>query len=216
MRSLENHNLLEGLQWRYATKIFDATKKIDEYTWQTIEETLVLTPSSYGLQPWKFLVITDKAVMQKLTAASWGQKQIEECSHLVVFTAKEKLDEAYLDHYIASIAKTRGIDPKTMDGLKKMMLGDIVNGPRSAQSFEWAARQCYIALGNLMTSAALLGLDTCPMEGIQPDKYDEILNLRGTGFKTVMACPVGFRSDSDKYKDMKKVRFCKDELIKKI
>ena len=216
MQSLTNSKLIEALNWRYAVKKFDPSKKIDESTWKTIEDALVLTPSSYGLQPWKFIVITDKAVMQKLTFASWGQKQIEECSHLVVIAVKEKMDEEHVNHYVKSIIDQRGVDPLELEGLRKMMISDIVNGPRSEVAFEWAARQAYIALGNLLTVTAVLGVDTCPMEGINPAKYDDIIGLSGTGFKTVVACPVGYRSVDDKYSKVKKIRFPNSEMIQKI
>jgi len=216
MQSLANSKLIEALNWRYAVKKFDSSKKIDESTWKTIEDALVLTPSSYGLQPWKFVVVTDKPVMQKLTASSWGQKQVEDCSHLIVIAVKEKMDADHVNHYINSIIEQRGVNPLELEGLRKMMLSDIVNGPRSEVSFEWAARQAYIALGNLLTVTAVLGLDTCPMEGIIPAKYDEVLGLTGTGFKTVVACPVGYRSADDKYAKVKKIRFPSSEMIKKI
>jgi nitroreductase len=216
MQSLTNDKLIEALNWRYAVKKFDTSKKIDERTWKTIEDALVLTPSSYGLQPWKFIVVTDKAVMQKLTISSWGQKQVEDCSHLVVIAVKEKMDVEHVNNYINSIVEQRGVNPLELEGLKKMMISDIVNGPRSEVSFEWAARQAYIALGNLLTVTAVLGVDTCPMEGIIPAKYDEILGLTGSGFKTVVACPVGYRAADDKYAQVKKIRFSNNEMIKKI
>ena len=216
MRFLENNKLIEALNWRYAVKKFDNTKKIDAGTWQALEDTLVLTPSSYGLQPWKFLIVTDKSIMQQLTPASWGQKQVEDCSHLVVMAVKEKVEISQIDHYIDEIVKVRGGDKAQLEGLKKMMIGDLVEGARSKVAFEWAARQAYIALGNLMTAAAIVGVDTCPMEGINPAKYDEVLGLVDSGYKTVVACPLGYRAADDKYADMKKVRFSHSEMIKKI
>jgi nitroreductase len=216
MATLSSEQLINALNWRYATKKFDATKKIDQKTWNALEDTLVLTPSSYGLQPWKFLVITDKSVMQKLTTLSWGQKQVEDCSHLVVISIKEKMDEEHVNHFLKETAQTRGIPAESLDGYKKMMIGDVVNGPRGKVSFEWAARQAYIALGNFMTSAALLGIDTCPMEGIDPIKYDDVLGLTNSGWRTVVACPAGFRSTDDKYSEAKKVRFSRAEIIQHI
>lgn len=216
MGTLTNESLLEALNWRYATKKFDASKKIEATTWKALEQSLVLTPSSYGLQPWKFVVITDKEVMKKLTPLSWNQKQVEECSHLVVFTVKEKMDEAHVESFIQSMATTRGIDANSLAGYKKMMIGDVVNGARSKVALEWASRQAYIALGNFMTSCALLGVDTCPMEGIQPEKYDEVLGLVDSGYKTVLACPAGFRAADDNYSALKKVRFKNEELVRYI
>lgn len=216
MTTLTNENLLSALQWRYATKKFDASKKIDEATWKTLEESLILTPSSYGLQPWKFLVVTDLEVRKKLTAVSWGQKQVEDCSHLVVIAVKEKMDEDYINHFIDTVSHARGVPSSTLEGYRKMMIGDIVMGPRSKMAFEWAARQAYIALGNFMTSCAVLGVDTCPMEGIDPLKYDEILGLTESGFRTVVACPAGVRADDDQYAKASKVRFDNSELITRI
>jgi len=216
MNPIKNETLVEALNWRYAVKKFDSQKKIDAKTWNALEDSLILTPSSYGLQPWKFLVVTNLPLRQQLTAVSWKQKQVEDCSHLVVFAVKEQMDEAHVQKFIESTAKTRGVDPSTLEGYKKMMIGDVVNGPRGKVSMEWAARQAYIALGNFMTSCALVGVDTCPMEGIEPVKYDEILGLTGTGWKTVVACPAGFRASDDKYGSAKKVRFANQEVVKHI
>jgi nitroreductase len=213
---MNEQNLIEALNWRYAVKKFDANKTINEKTWKALEESLILTPSSYGLQPWKFIVITDLATKQKLTPVSWNQKQVEDCSHMVVFAVKEKMDEAHVQSFIEATAKVRGIDASTLEGYKKMMVGDVVNGARGKVSFEWAARQAYIALGNFMTSCAMIGVDTCPMEGIDPAKYDEILGLVGSGWKTVVACPAGYRAADDKYASAKKVRFPSEKVIRRL
>ncbi len=206
-------SLLDALQWRYATKKFDPSKKIPAAEWATLEQALVLTPSSYGLQPWKFLVITDPALKAKLRPASWNQSQIEDCSHLVVFLAKEDITEADVDRFVARIAGVRGVAPESLAGYKGFMMGDLVNGPRHAVIGEWAARQVYIAFGNFMTAAALLGIDTCPIEGLEPAKYDEILGLKGTGFRTLAACPAGYRAGDDKYASTPKVRFDAGDVI---
>jgi len=213
MASAQTETLLNALNWRYAVKKFDANKKIDQKTWQALEESLILTPSSYGLQPWRFQIVTNLELRRKLTPVSWGQKQVEDCSHLVVFTVKEKVDEAYVQSFIDQMGKVRGVDPATFAGYQKMIVSDVVKGARSQVAFEWAARQSYIALGNFMTACALVGVDTCPMEGIDPAKYDEILGLVGSGWKTVMACPAGYRASDDKYATEKKVRFEKSVLI---
>mgnify|MGYP001058029431 CR=1 FL=1 len=208
--------LLNALNWRYAMKKFDAQKKIDPKIWEALEESLILTPSSYGLQPWRFLIVTDLEVRRKLTPVSWGQKQVEDCSHLVVFTVKEKVDEAHVQSFINQMGKVRGVDPATFAGYQKMIVSDVVTGARSQVAFEWAGRQAYIALGNFMTACALVGVDTCPMEGIDPAKYDEILGLTGSGWKTVVACPAGHRASDDKYATEKKVRFDRSTVIKHI
>ena len=206
-------SLLDALQWRYATKRFDPAKKISAADWATLEQALILTPSSYGLQPWKFLVITDPALKAKLRPASWNQSQIEDCSHLVVFLGKEDITEADLDRFVARTAEVRGASLESLAGYKGFMMGDLVNGARHAVIGEWAARQVYIAFGNFMTAAALLGIDTCPIEGLEPAKYDEILGLKGTGYRTLAACPAGYRAADDKYASLAKVRYAAKDVI---
>lgn len=213
MEALKPEKLIEALEWRYAAKKFNAGKKIDEKTWSMLEKALVLTPSSYGLQPWKFIIVQNQGIKDQLRAVSWNQSQVSDCSHHVVFVIKEKMDEAHITHFIEQTAKVRGMEASTMDGYKKMMIGDLVTGPRSKIISEWAARQAYIALGNFMTAAAVVGVDTCPLEGIDPVKYDDILGLTGTGWKTVCACPAGYRAEDDKYATAKKVRFEASEVI---
>lgn len=208
---MNSEKLLSALNWRYATKNFDATKKIDEKTWKVLEKTLVLTPSSYGLQPYKFLLIQNSEIRKKLRLYSWNQAQIEDCSHLVVFLGKKILSESYIESYVDLIAKTRDIPTANLDEYKKMMIGNLADGKKDIPT--WAAKQAYIALGNLLTSAAILEIDTCPMEGMDLQKYDEILGLEEDKYTTLCACALGFRSADDKYQNLKKVRFDKEKLI---
>ena len=213
MKPLAAPSLLDALHWRYATKLFDPARRIPADQWTALEQSLVLTPSSYGLQPWKFIVVTDPAVKAKLRPVSWNQSQIEDCSHLVVFLAKEDITEGDLDRFIARSAEVRGVLPESLAGYRGYMLGDLVKGPRHAVIAEWAARQVYIALGQFMACAALLGIDTCPMEGLEPAKYDEILGLKGSGYRTLAACPAGYRSPEDKYARLSKVRYETGDVI---
>jgi nitroreductase len=213
MSTISGESLLQQLNWRYATKKFDPSKKISTAAWAVIEKALILTPSSYGLQPWKFIVVTDPALKAKLRPASWNQSQVEDCSHLVVLTAKRDITEADVDRFIDRIAEVRGATVESLAGYKGYMVGDLVNGPRHAIIHEWAARQTYIALGNLMTSAAMLGVDACPFEGIEPAKYDEILGLKGAGYTTISACPLGYRAADDKYASAPKVRFEAKDVV---
>jgi len=210
----QTKQLLDALQWRYATKIFDATKKIPADVWSALEKSLVLTPTSYGLQPYHFLVVQDAAKRATLLPNSWGQKQVVDCSHFVVFTARTEMKEADVDRFVKRSAEVRGVPAESLAAYRGMMLGDVVNGPRGKIAHEWAARQCYIALGNLMTAAAVLGVDACPMEGINPPEYDKILGLAGTGYKTVVALALGYRAASDKYASLAKIRYETSELVK--
>jgi len=210
----QTKQLLDALQWRYATKVFDATKKIPADVWDALEKSLVLTPTSYGLQPYQFLVVQDAAKRAALLPNSWGQKQVVDCSHFVVFTARTEMKDADVDKLIARTVELRKLPVGSLDAYRGMMIGDIVNGPRGKIAHEWAARQVYIALGNLMTCAAVLGVDACPMEGINPTEYDKILGVAGTGYKTVVALALGYRAASDKYASLAKVRYETSELVK--
>jgi nitroreductase len=208
--------LLNALQWRYATKVFDGTKKIPADVWHALEQSLVLTPSSYGLPPYKFLVVQDATKRVALLPHSWGQKQVVDCSHYVVFLARTEMKEADVDKLIKRSAEIRKIPAEMLNGYRGMMLSDVVNGPRGKIAHEWATRQAYIALGNLMTCAAVLGVDACPMEGMVPAEYDKILNLHGTGYATVVACALGYRAAADKYAGLAKVRYEAGELVQTV
>lgn len=203
--------LLDALQWRYATKVFDPSRKIAPEVWEALEQTLILTPSSFGLQPYRFIVVTDPVLKAKLKPASWGQGQVSDCSHLVVFTAKREMTEADVDHYLQRICEVRGVKAEDLAGYRAMMVGKLVTGGKDAAG--WAADQVYIALGQFMTAAALLGVDACPMEGIDPVQYDAILGLDQSPFRTVVVCPAGYRGGDDKYASLAKVRFPAQELL---
>jgi nitroreductase len=211
-----NSQLLAALNWRYATKVFDAAKKIPADVWQTLEQSLVLTPTSYGLQPYQFLVINDPAKRAALLPHSWNQKQVVDCSQFVVFIARTEMQKADVDKLVARISSVRGVPAESMTPYWNMMVGDVVNGPRGQKAHEWAARQVYIALGNLMTCAAVLGVDACPMEGLNPLEYDKILNLNGSGYATVVACALGYRAATDKYAGLAKVRYEAKDVVKYI
>jgi nitroreductase len=214
MTPIKEHVLVEAQRWRYATKRFDTTRQIRFETWEAIEDSLVLTPSSYGLQPWNFLVIKSPELRKALREKSWNQAQVEDASHFVVLTALREMSEAHIDNLMNRTASVRSVDVNSLAGFRKAIIGDAVTGPRSKFAAEWNARQCYIALGNLMTSAALLGVDTCPLEGFDPLAYDEILNLKEGPYQSIVACALGYRHIDDKYSASPKVRFEKTDLVK--
>lgn len=206
-------SLVDFLQRRYATKKFDPARKLDAATWKALEEALVLSPSSYGLQPWKFFVVQDPALRAQLRDKAWGQSQVTDASHLVVFAHRTDLTEADIDRYLARIVDVRGGTVESLDGFRQMMVGNLVKGPQHATIADWTARQAYIALGQLMTSAAALGVDTTPMEGFDPAAFDRILGLEGTGYATAVVCAVGYRAGDDAYAALPKVRFATEELV---
>ena len=168
MNPITTQQLLSALAWRYATKVFDPNKKIPADLWQALEHALALSPSSYGLQPYRFLVIHDAAKRAELLPHSWNQKQVVDCSHYVVFTGRTQMTEADLDRFLALTSRVRNIPAETLSAYRGMMMGDLVNGTRGKIAHEWATRQAYIALGNLMTCAAVLGVDACPWKALCP------------------------------------------------
>ncbi|MEM6820511.1 MAG: NAD(P)H-dependent oxidoreductase [Verrucomicrobiota bacterium] len=212
MDSISTTRLLEALQWRYATKVFDPSKTIPDETWTALEDSLVLTPSSFGLQPWQFLVITNSSIKESLLEHSWGQKQVVDCSHLVVFAVLRSVDEQAIDKFLDVSAASRGIDVSELDGYRNVVIGFAKN-MSDEQKKDWAIRQAYIALGQFMLSASLLGVDACPMEGFIPAKYDEVLGLEAKGLTAGVVCPVGYRDTSDKYASYPKARFEKGDVV---
>jgi nitroreductase len=206
---------LASLEWRYATKAFD-TRKLPDATWAALEESLRLTPSSYGLQPWKFIVVNDPTLRTKLRPVSWNQSQVTDASHLVVFARRTEVTETDVNEFFNQMVSERQADATKLEPYRQMMLGGVVKGKDAAAQKDWAARQLYIALGQLMGAAAAMAIDTCPLEGIDPDAYTEILGLKGTGYEVVVACAVGYRSSEDKYAGMKKIRFPAARVISRV
>ncbi len=209
-------DLITNLKWRYATKQFDPNRVIAPELWAALAESLVLTPSSYGLQPWKFFIVTNPEIRAQLKGFSWNQSQVTDCSHYVVFTIKKNLSLGDVDRFIERTAAVRSTEVASMQKYRDMIASDLIYGPRSFNINEWAARQVYIALGNFMTSAAMLGVDTCPMEGIEPANYDQVLGLGQKGYATVVACAAGYRSEDDKYATLAKVRFEPADVLEMI
>jgi nitroreductase len=216
VNTLSPNALIAQLNWRYATKQFDPARKIPADVWTALERALVLTPSSFGLQPWKFIVVTDQAVKQRLVAASWNQSQPADCSHHVVFAARKTLGEVEIDRFLDSTVAIRGGTREALAGYRGMMTGFAAKAAKEGWIHEWAVRQAYIAIGNFMTCCAVLGVDACPMEGIVPPDYDRILGLEGGEFTAVVACAAGYRSTEDKYADIAKVRFPAGEVIQRV
>jgi nitroreductase len=215
-KSIASSQLLDALRWRYATKAFDAKRKISAEVWSVLEESLVLSPSSFGLQPYRFLVIHDPATRERLLPHAWGQRQVVDASHFVVFAARTSVTEAEIDTFIAHISRTRGVIPESLASYRGMMTGMLLSDGFKPMVPHWTARQAYVALGNLLTSAALLGVDACPMEGFVPAEFDQVLGLPAQGLAAVVCCALGYRSTEDKYAVTPKVRFPKSDLLRRV
>jgi nitroreductase len=210
---IDAQTLIHQLNWRYATKQFDPDRKISPKDWATVEDALTLSASSAGLQPWKFLVITDPATRAKLKPASYGQAQISDASHLVVFTSKLNFSEADVDVFLNRVAEVRNQPLEALAPYRAMLVGGIVKAQDEAGRNAWARNQTYIALGHLLVSAAMLGIDACPMEGFDRAQYDEILGLKAKGLASSVIATLGYRSAEDKYATAPKVRFSKDQVF---
>ena len=208
--------LLEALQWRYATKAFDPTRKIPAATWDTLQKALALSPSSFGLQPYRFIVVNDPPTRARLLPHAWNQRQVVDASHLVVFAARTAMTEAEIDRFLSRIVEVRGGSREALAGYRQMMTGHLLSHEASARIPHWAARQACIALGNLMTCAAMLGVDACPIEGFVPAEFDKLLDLTAQGYAAVVCCALGYRSAEDKYATVPKVRLPVAELVKTI
>ncbi|WP_127716791.1 NAD(P)H-dependent oxidoreductase [Halobacteriovorax sp. HLS] len=208
-------NIIEALNWRYATKEFDSTKKVSQKDLDTINESLRLTASSFGVQPWKFLVISNQEVKNSLLEHSWGQKQVVDCSHHIVMCTPLDYVDQDVDAFIESTAQARSQSVSDLEGYSKVVK-NFLSYKNLEQKQQWMKDQVYIALGNLLTTCALLKIDACPMEGIIKEKYDEVLGLKEKGLTAIVACPIGYRADSDKYATAAKVRFPLEKIIEHI
>ena len=208
-------NLIESLNWRYATKKFDPNKKIKPEDLEKIKEAVRLSASSYGLQLYKVLVIDDPEIREKLKPASWGQTQITDASHLFFFFYYTNVNDQHIDDYLDLKADTQGLERDSLVDYGNMMKGAVSGMPEAVQS-QWTARQTYIALGNLLAACSMLRIDACPMEGFEPAKYNEILGLDKKGLNAAVIATVGYRSDEDKTQGLKKVRKPAESLFESI
>tara|TARA_Y100000385_G_C12987659_1_gene591386 strand:+ start:538 stop:1173 length:636 start_codon:yes stop_codon:yes gene_type:complete len=206
-----SHQIIDDLNWRYACKKFDPTKKLTEEQLNDLLDSLRLTASSYGIQPWKFVVVKNAEKREQLIGAAYKQRQVADASDLLVLCRPAELDASVIDSYIDDICKTRDQNKEDLEGYRNMMV-KVVEKDEPVK-VAWAKNQIYIALGTLMTACAAMRIDSCPMEGFSPKQFDEILELDKLGLKSVLVCPVGFRASDDKYIDVKKVRYSKDEIV---
>ncbi len=203
---------VEHLSWRYATKKFDPSKKITAGQLEEIFEVLRLAPSSFGLQPWKFIAVENLELRKKIQPYAWNQAQVTECSHLLVLCALKTIDDAHVRNFIRHTEEVRSLPPSSLSGYEKMILGFIQKlSPEGRQ--EWMKNQVYLALGMLLAECARRKIDTCPMEGFEPDKVDEVLGLADQNLRSVVLCPIGHRAHDDKHAEFKKVRFSRNDII---
>ncbi|MBF8150876.1 NAD(P)H-dependent oxidoreductase [Winogradskyella sp. F6397] len=198
-------SIIEKLQWRYATKKFDATKILSQEKLETLKEAFNLTALSYGLQTLKLVIVEDKMDREKLVEVAYGQRQVVEASHLLVLCIQNEIDDTDVNTHFETIKAIRNTPDAILEPFKEQMISTI-NDMQSDKKVGWATRQAYIALGNLMTVCAVEGIDSCPMEGFLPEALDKKLDLDKHGLSSVLLLPVGYRADDDMFADFKKVR----------
>lgn len=206
------NNYIENLQWRYATKKFDDTKKISDENLKILLESMQLTASSYGLQPYHIFVITDPEIRKKLQPVSWGQSQIVDASHLILLANKTDVNANWIDAYLANVSETRNIPVEALNGYADFMKSKVLTLSPEEQA-TWASKQNYLVLGNLLSAAAELKIDTCPMEGFEAEAYNEILGLSEKGLNATLVAAIGYRSAEDETQHYTKVRQPKNELF---
>lgn len=206
---------IENLEWRYAVKKFDPQKFIDQSKINTLKKAFNLTATSYGLQPIKLLIIKNKEIQQELLKYSWNQQQVVQASHLLVICIDTKIDESDVEKYFDRVQKIRNTPDKTIQPFRDYLKKTITNKSKDDLQ-SWSKNQAYLALGNLLTVCANEKIDSCPMEGFIPEKYDEFLKLKEKNLTSVLVLPVGYRSENDLMNHQKKVRKNIDEIILEI
>jgi len=205
-------NFLENQNWRYATKKFDSTQKVSVEDLTALKSAIQTSTSSYGLQPYKVLVVENPAIRAKLQPASWGQSQIVDASHLLVFANETNFGEDGIDNYFKNLIETRGILAESVQGYKDFMSSKINALPEDVRNI-WTAKQTYLALANLINAAAELKIDVCPMEGFESSQYNEILGLDKLNLNASLVAAIGYRSEGDATQNYKKVRKSLEDLF---
>lgn len=198
-------DIIERLEWRYATKKFDSTKKLSESKLKILKQAFNLTATSFGLQTISLLVVTNPETRQALFEPAYKQKQVVDASHLLVICIKETIETKDVNDYFNNIRDTRNT-PETILAPYRKNLIETMERMTTKEQQEWSMNQAYIALGNLMTVCAIEGIDSCPMEGFVPSTYDDILNLKALGLKSALLLPVGYRAEDDMFSGFLKVR----------
>jgi nitroreductase len=203
---------LEHQNWRYATKKFDATKKISNEDLNLLKEAIRLSSSSYGLQPYKVIIVENPELRAKIQPAAWGQSQIVEASHLIVFANETQIKDENIDNFVNNISVTRNIPLEALAGYGSFMKSKLVTLSDDDKAI-WTAKQTYLALGNLLNAAAELKIDVTPMEGFVPEQVNEILGLGKLGLNTSLIATLGYRHEADDTQHYKKVRKSEEELF---
>lgn len=207
-----HESLNKALGWRYATNQFDPDQKVTETDLAIILEAGNLMPTAYGLQPFQFVVIADKKERESLVEHSYGQRHVADNSHLIILAARTDVDEKMISEYTARIEAARSLPEGSVDGYKKVMIGDLTNRPEDARII-WAQKQTYLALGGMMAAASMLGIDNHALEGFSPEAYNKVLGLTERNLTATTLLALGYRSQNDPGQHYAKVRRFTDDLV---
>lgn len=203
---------LKALKWRYATKKFDSSRTLPEEKIKILKKSFNLTATSYGLQPLKLVVVQDKDIQEELRKASFNQKQLSTASHVLVICIEKEVGKKFIENYFKYVREIRNTPENILHPFRESLIGDFAKKPID-EVHVWATHQAYLVLGALLTVCATEEIDSCPMEGFEPEKYDEILDLDRYNLKSVLALPVGYRSEDDFFAELKKVRRPLEETV---
>jgi len=203
---------IKALNWRYATKKFDDSKILSEDKIKVLKQAFNLTATSYGLQPLKMLIISNKEVQKKLRELSMDQQQVDTASHVMVICIEDKVDKEFIDNYFKRVKHLRETPDEIIKPFQNFLVDDFKK-KAVEEIHAWAINQAYLALGTLLTVCAAEEIDACPMEGFEPEKYDDFLSLHDKNLRSVLVLPVGYRSQEDMFSKFKKVRRPLDEVI---
>ena len=203
---------IKALKWRYATKKFDPEKILPAEKVEILKKAFNLTATSYGLQPLKMLLVQDKELQGELKDASYGQQQISTASHVLVLCIEKKIGKGFIENYFKYVQDIRKTPDDILHPFRESLIGDFEKKP-SDEIRIWATHQAYLVLGTLMSICAVEGIDSCPMEGFEPDKYDQILKLDDHNLQSVLVLPVGYRAKDDFFAELKKVRRPLEETV---
>lgn len=198
-------NNIEALRWRYATKKFDENRILSEDKIEILKHAFNLTATSYGLQPIKMVIVHNKKVQAKLVEHSFNQKQVASASHVLVLCIEREINEKFIENYFNYVQKIRATPNEILSPFKDFLIDDF-KSKHMDEIASWATNQAFLAMGTLLTIAATEAIDACPMEGFEPDKYDEVLGLDKLNLRSVLVLPVGFRAKDDMFSEFKKVR----------
>jgi nitroreductase / dihydropteridine reductase len=205
-------NIIEQLKWRYATKSFDKTQKLTVDQLHILLESVNLSASSYGMQPFEVMVIENQELKDRLRSFSGDQSQVSDASQLILFAARNNLSPLHVEEYMQRIMSIRNVSYDSLTDYRNRIVKSISSKSQETL-LQWASRQIYIAMGFLLVTAAVEEIDACPIEGFEKEMYDEILGLKEKGLSSVVMAAVGYRSEDDKYQFKPKVRKSIKELI---